>query len=455
MQQVRVDDDAADAATSSSSPARRELALAEVLAVIALVQGDDPQSLLPATAEPVRSGLSTVLEQRMLETAGKLGIGGAQLTQAHADAVALVGLLFEALPSLYPLSPAAAGEIAALVLPYLKLALLDPILFDDSGHPAWELLESVLEASDAVISTQPVDRELWMTTTAAIACIAAEFRDDPQLLLQMSSKMTAASNVRLMRASMSANRTAQAIHGRERLRIAQEYADRRLHALIDGRRLLAPVADFLGEQWRRYVTRAWLRDGADSPRHRDALALGDALVQFDADAENALGAQIADQLLQWQDLIRDSYVTCGFDPHAAHTVLAGMVAALANPDAPRALRDYPPLVEGDVEAMVAEHEAVATTAAAHAFEQDQSLLLIDPQSGRMPTRIAWISSSTGRILLVNRYGVQQAYLAPQQLGERIADGSAMFSVQGSLFDRALAQVRQRLGLGQDEAKLAE
>src|SRR3546814_18035037 len=62
-----------------------------------------------------------------------------------------------------------------------------------------------------------------------------------------------------------------------------------LASRVADRPLTEAIAQFLDGQWRHYLTQTWLRDGADSARHRAAIALGDAMVQVDTDAAHARG----------------------------------------------------------------------------------------------------------------------------------------------------------------------
>src|SRR5690606_41651390 len=69
------------------------------------------------------------------------------------------------------------------------------------------------------------------------------------------------------RAELAEKRAAEAIHGRERLQQARAHAADLVASRLSGRKLTAPVAQFLDRHWRHHLTQAWLRDGAGTPRH--------------------------------------------------------------------------------------------------------------------------------------------------------------------------------------------
>src|SRR3546814_7885013 len=75
-----------------------------------------------------------------------------------------------------------------------------------------------------------------------------------------------------------------------------------LASRVADRPLTEAIAQFLDGQWRHYLTQTWLRDGADSARHRAAIALGDAMVQVDTDA-----ARSEEHTSELQSLMRISY----------------------------------------------------------------------------------------------------------------------------------------------------
>src|SRR3546814_18971242 len=95
------------------------------------------------------------------------------------------------------------------------------------------------------------------------------------------------------------------------------------------------MGQFLDGQGRHALTQTWLRDGADSARHRAAIALGDAMVQVDTDAAHARGAVVADQLLALQAPLVDCYSSCGLDAGSARDSMARIIAALGLPDTAR------------------------------------------------------------------------------------------------------------------------
>src|SRR3546814_12323435 len=70
------------------------------------------------------------------------------------------------------------------------------------------------------------------------------------------------------RSELAEKRTAEAIHGRERLQHARRAAEGLVASRVADRPLTEAIAQFLDGQWRHYLTQTWLRDGADRSEER-------------------------------------------------------------------------------------------------------------------------------------------------------------------------------------------
>src|SRR5690606_21416561 len=225
---------------------------------------------------------------------------------------------------------------------------------------------------------------------------------------------------------------------------------------LAGRPLTQPIAHFIDEHWRHYLTQTWLRDGPESERHRRAIGLGDAMVQVDADAAQVRGSAVAAQLLALQAPLGECYTSCGLDAEGARDSLARIISALAMPDTPRST--YEPRADaqdeaGDDETGVPlrlaggldslEHDP-AVAARMRRLTVGQGLRLIDRHGRESAARIAWISPLTSRFLIVNRRGVRQMVVSPEELAVLVANGRAQVRSVESPFDEAMKQLWQRL-----------
>ena len=78
--------------------------------------------------------------------------------------------------------------------------------------------------------------------------------------------------------------------------------------------LTEAVADFLIEHWQHHLVQTLLREGRESPKHADVLALADALIVVDGLAAEGRGAVVADRLLALQPAITECLAAHGHIP---------------------------------------------------------------------------------------------------------------------------------------------
>ena len=219
--------------------------------------------------------------------------------------------------------------------------------------------------------------------------------------------------------------------------------------------LTQAVADFLVEHWQHHLLQTLLRDGHESPKHADVLALADALILVDGLAAQGRGAVVADRLIALQPAISECLVACGLDESGANDWLAGVVGALAQPDLPRTLRKLPPAVVADDDAEQGPLKVVGGHAGldfdpqvAERMKQlnpGDWMRLLDAQSEHVAAKVAWISPLSGRFLLVNRRGVRVLVASAEQLAALVAEGRLVAGTEQAPFDEAMRQMRSRLG----------
>ena len=430
----------------------------ELLNVARLLQGDDPAPFVRALSGKHEQPLAGVLRSEILAGVRQLGMdpSEAALGRDEEDAIDLVGILFQSLFEANELLQRAQGMYGKLVVPYLKVALTDDSMFNRRSHPARRLLDAVTEACDGNNGETPQDRETLDHAEQAVDRVVSEFDEDTAIFELAASELRDQLDQQRKRWEVAERRTAEAIHGRERLQHARREAFDIVSSRLAERPLTRAVADFLDTQWRHHLTQTWLRDGADSARHRAAIALGDAMVQVDFDAAHARGAAVADQLLALQAPLVDCYSSCGFDAGSARDSMAWIIAALGLPDTVRSV--HQPRVDDDTpledEGKPATLRLVGGTdtldydpaiaARMRRLRVGQGLRLVDEDGRETAARVAWISPLTSRLLIVNRRGVRKMVVSPEELAALIANGRAMVRSVDAPFDEAMKHLWQHL-----------
>ncbi len=396
------------AALHPPSPAR-PLGDLEFLAVLSLVQAD-PQAMLP-TAHG--SALEHRLRQALVSGAAKLGLHPASTTMSleQDDAIDLVGSLFDALMREHAFGEASCRSLSQLALPYVQLVLSQPELFDDADDPAMRLLAEVAVLWDGAAAGS----ELYSAVEAACKAIVEGYHGQAQVFgLTLDALRERVEPLR-QRSDLAARRAWQAIAGRERLEVGRRKADRALEELLGDRPLLPAVAAFLTDVWRQALLRAWLREGSDSARFHDAAAIGRAVVQVDRDAAQGAGHAVAGRLLRLEAPLRDCYVACGLDEHAANDLIAVLVSQLSRPDALREPPVFEPLSTHGL------HADDPCESELPGLEPDATFIL-HPAAGEpgQAVRLIGFSELSGRHMFMGAAG--QAILEAAEVLERLRDG---------------------------------
>src|SRR5690606_30265943 len=426
-----------------------------------ILQGDDSTPYTRALAASDARELSRAMREAILGGLRQLGVdtGATHFSVDEEDAIDLVGMLFSSLNEANDIDGRAREFFGRLVVPYLKVALTDDSMFNRRSHPARRLLDALTEACDGNSGDTPQDRETLDHAERAVDRVVEEYDDDQAIFELAASELRDQLEQQRRRAELAEKRAAEAIHGRERLQQARAHAADLVASRLSGRKLTAPVAQFLDRHWRHHLTQAWLRDGPGTPRHHQAIALGDAMVQVDADAAQARGRVVAEQLLALQVPLGECYSSCGMDATAARDAMARIISALGLPDAPRQVHapeseDDEPDATGDDGGMLAGLQLAGGTdtldfdpeaaARMRRLRVGQGLRLIEPNGHETAARIAWISPLTGRFLVVNRRGARRMVVSPEELTALVAAGRVVVRSNDAPFDEAMRQVWQHL-----------
>jgi len=444
----------ADGMSERRPGSRRDLRTAEVASVAALLQRDAPEPYARALAGA--GNLADAIREQLTEGARRLGLDPdqTQIGGKENDAIDMVGLLFESLFQTHAMLDRARRLYARLVLPYVRVALSDDGLFVQREHPARRLLDVITEACEGNDGASPQDRELLERAAGVAQRIVADYNEDLEIFALASDELEALLEQQRKRVDMLEKRSAESVHGRERLLQARLQAGAALGQRVGKSTLTSTVSDFLIEHWQHHLVQTLLRDGLGSAKHADVVALADALVVVDSMAAQGRGAVVADRLIALQPAITECLASCGLDETVSQEWLAGLVRALAQPDLPRSLRSLPPPQVTDDEAEQGQLRVVGGHAGLDFDPQvaermrrltpGEWLRLLDAQGEHVAVKVAWISPLSARLLLVNRRGVRVLVASVEQLAALVAQGRLVVGTEQAPFDEAMRQMRQRL-----------
>ncbi len=438
-----------------SGARRRELRVDELVSVVSLLQSDVYEPFEQAFAS--KRPLHEAIREHLQDGARRLGLdpGQTSVAQHDADAIDLVGLLFDALLGTHALVGDARRLFARLVMTYVRIALTDENLFVRPGHPAKRLLDAIALSCESNDGASPQDRELMERAEAMVERVVTEYNEDLAIIELAATELQNMLQQQRRRAEVVERRSAETVHGRERLLQARLQAASALSQRISDRTLTPTIARFLERYWQHHYVQSLLRAGHGSGQAIRACAIADGLLALDVAASQALGGEVADRLTALQPGLAKCLGSSGLDETAANELIAGIARAVAFPDAARQTRPTPPTPQLNDDSDDTRLLRVVGGHATLEFDPQVAermrklqvgdwLRLIDESGVEGSVKVAWISPLTSRMLLVNRRGIRKLVASPEQLAALAKLKRLVVDADEMPFDQAMRQVRERL-----------
>jgi len=440
---------------ASSDPTRRELGAQELQTVAALLQRDNSKPFEAALSG--RGSLQAAIRSQLFEGARSLGLDPEQMRMGEhdEDAIDMVGLMFESLLETHALAGQARALFASLVMSYVRIAITDENLFVRPDHPARRLLDALALSCESNDGGSPQDRELLERASATVSRVVAEFNEDLAIFELATAELQDLLQQQRRRAEIVERRSAETVHGRERLLQARLQAASALAQRVSARPLTPVTAQFLEQHWQHHLVQVLLRDGQGSDRCSHVLALADELVAVDEAAARGDGGSVADRVLGLHAGLVECLASSGLDDQVAGEWMAGMARAMAFPDAPRDVRPLPamPQLADDSDdtrllSVVGGHAALdfdpAVAERIAALPPGSWMRLVRDSGEEGSVKVAWVSPLTSRLLLVNRRGLRKLVASPQQLAALVKAGKLLEDTADLPFDEAMRHLRARL-----------
>jgi hypothetical protein len=462
---------------------------ADIFSVLSMLQG--------SYAAAYGRGGSVVghLQEAIGATASQIGLAGgvqAMPTQAQ-DMLELVSMLFEALLDGRRLDEKARQALAKLVIPYVRVAMLDRRMFMQSSHPARRVLNLLVEAFETAAPEVSNYRSLRDQAFNGVERIVADFDEDLRVFEKLEDLLASELEVCRRRAELSEKRAADAQSGKERRHAAREAVSRFLGEAIVGKSLPSVLLDFLAGPWQHHHTVVTLREGEEGEGVKLSAGLLEALLR-----SNDAGALETPQTLR--PVVVEVMASSGQPGSAADELLVELSLALAirgapelaqssqdadfGPEAPDDFDPPPPESATAAVRVLVESPAVIlqhTPAPAEAEADDAFVVVSDAVIAELPVeivgryraypigtwldfvaedgrvtsaRISWTSPISGRRILSNRRGQRMLVASPEELAEMEIEGRIRARHSESAFDQALHTIADRLegSLALPEAK---
>ncbi|GGD43386.1 DUF1631 domain-containing protein [Pseudoxanthomonas indica] len=451
-----------EAAPQRASAGSRDLSQREMLSVLSLLQAT-PSATLNAAIGDTGESLAQRLKNEVISSAMQLGVdpSTARLAPVDEDAIDLVGMLFDVMLDERDLEGRPRELIGRLVVPFVKVALLDRRMFVQKTHPARRLLNALAEACEGNLGESAAERTLLTKVEEVVGRLVAEFNENLAIFLTLEEEFRAFLDQHRRRIEIAERRAAEIQRGQERLESARSRMTRELDSRVTGRELPQAIEDFLRQPWAHHVTMTVLREGEESAALTEALTLADGVLEELAEAQRQIVGK--PWLQAWRPGLQQVFASVGMNNDAANAAVDALhdtyqAIAASRPDLAKPLPELPQVIlpkpaEDDSSAI---HLVGGTdtlefdhTDADHfrALTIGTWLDFVDKDNKVQPGKLSWVSPISSRLLFVNRRGVRFCVASPEELAAMVRLGRLRKHVEEDAFDSAMQGVIDRLEPG--------
>lgn len=450
----------AEESPRSAAQSQRDLSQREMLSVLSLLQAS-PSATLRAAIGDNGESLAQRLKNEVLSSATQLGVdpSTARLAPVDEDAIDLVGMLFDVMLDERDLEGRPRELIGRLVVPFVKVALLDRRMFVQKTHPARRLLNVLAEACEGNNGESAAERTLLTKVEEVVDRLVAEFNENLAIFLTLEEEFRAFLDQHRRRIEIAERRAAEIQRGQERLEAARARMNTELDARLVDRRVPQAIEDFLRQPWAHHVTMTVLREGEEGEGLTEALSVADGLLEELSEAQRHI---IGKPWLQaWRPALQKVFSSVGMNQDAASGAVDALhdtlqAVAASRPDLEKALPELPQVVLPKP-AIEEESMPMQLVAGTDTLEFDHTdadhfrkleigtwLDFIDKDNKVQPGKLSWISPISSRLLFVNRRGVRFCVASPEELAAMVRLGRLRTHQSEDAFDSAMQGVIDRL-----------
>lgn len=385
------------------------------------------------------------------------------------DTFDLVGMLFDELVKDVRPNSQASILLTKLQVPLLRVALSDKRFFNDSRHPARQMLNAVTETGAYWLGDDDVDGALIGKMQALVDRTLRDFDGDMSLFESLLKDLSSHLQTIARKAEVAERRHVEAARGKERLAQARERAAEAVKQITEGSELPVFTRTLLNQAWTDVLALTSLRHGEDSQAWKQQLETARKLANLAKPGANAatetevpvLQKEVADSLRQVgyhetesdaiaKRLIAPSAEVAADDAASRTELLMRMKSASRLGNTGKPTRPKPEQLTPEVMARVSQ---IKTLAFGTWFE-----FIINAQGDRVRRRLSWYSPISGTTMFVNHRGQKTGDASIEHLAIQMANGQARLvgdEMKVNLIDRAWGAVMRTLGgFGSGKAKEA-
>ncbi|HHW4683602.1 MAG TPA: DUF1631 family protein, partial [Xylella sp.] len=435
--------------------AQRPLSQREILSVLSLLQAN-PNATLNVTMDDKGPSLAQRLKHEVLSHVIQLGLdpGHACLDPLDEDAIDLVGMLFDVMLDECHLEAHPRELMRRLLVPFVKVALLDRNMFARKTHPARRLLNALTEACDGNLCGTPADCALMGKVEEIVQRLVVDFNENLAIFLTLEEEFGEFLIQHRRRVEIVERRAAETQRGQEKLRVARTFASKELGKRLDGFEVPRVIEDFMRHSWQHYLTMVLLRQGEHGADVIEALVLADAVLEELTEARRRIVTKPWLQALQ-PGLLK-VFGSVGLHGDTAQLAIATLYDTLQNiaeskpvleKKLPEMSLGLPIVEERGFEPRQDTVKVEFDDLDADAFRKMEIGTCLDfiDTGGKVQTvKLSWISPMSGQLLLVDRHGMRFCAASPEELAVMVRQGRLSPRTNDDTLDNAMRVLLDRL-----------
>lgn len=396
---------------------------------------------------------------RQQRAAIKQQVGRDQLSRFDASTIDIIGALFEAVLKESDLCAPIKALLSHLHTPYLKLAMREPDLLTNPGHPARQLLDEMVRAGETWGDSSHLGQGVFPMLKELVGQLREGATPSRPQLEKLRAQLLRHTGELRRRRDQRGERATEAEIGRAKLDDAKRVAAEHVRQLVDETLPCEPCKAFFTGPWHDYLTLLLVRNdgrpGGDG--WAGAQALGDQIARL----SGAMATDTRPSLQTLDALKVHLHNSLGhLIPHYRQDIDALMIAMrrhrdtpavtpAATPPAPKPVPSQPLSRKGeqlcpplnDQEHQLVDQLRKSTPGAVYRFHS------ADEQPARLLT-VTWFNPNTDRLMFVDQRGAKAELLSVQRLARLIHQDMA-YAVDETIektpfVTRALKKLREYL-----------
>ena len=378
-----------------------------------------------------------------------------RLGDEDADAIDLVGLLYEQLMQATRPNGRTQAMMTRLQVPVLRAALRDKRFFFNADHPARRLLNSIVDSGTHWLDDgADADPTLLERTQRAIDRINSEFDTDMRVFDQVNEELMTQVGALARKAEVSERRLVEASRGREKLALARDTAVRAITIRLAANKPSRLLRTLLEQAWTDVLALTVLRQGEKSDTYRKQLAVADQLIAVGGAMQTMLDKPLA---ATWREEIETGLSQVGYHDDEIQAVVNRLFApeqvtdedsAISQTDLAIRLKSKMRLGETADEPL--RHPAPRPSPLQLTAEEAQTLerlkatpfgTWLEVVGGKTDDhtrlKLSWFSLLTGRCLLTSQRGARADERGLDEVARDIAGGRLRIDTEehGSIVER--------------------